>query len=675
MPLVGAAPSHYTNATWSNPTADRPTQATLEALSKLADTGTAIERSASLAFADAASRNENPYESEEYQLLDRIRSYKGMLDDEQAELRSRFRRFDNLYHPTIFTTGGADHWPEHALGNKGKTHVSVNVHRAYVDIPAALQAAPPYENVIPKENTQAAREAAALAERLYMEWLEQDDREEKDQLACQVKGLYGFTFGKVYWDAEREMPTLQVIENPEDLYVGYGSDDYRRIDWTIYCYGISPQAVEEDYGLSVAALPDASGKTKFPYVYQADHADPLGTIFEEWRERGGRKRDTAYERMHVEVYDFWYKKPKGKGKKPEIWNAIFVGNKMVENAKHTEYDQLPYLPLLNARIPGSPYGPSDLHDVEQLLREKDERVTEQAQMIHSIVGGQRWQIVGPEAPDEVPAGALPGPGGVAAPGPNAEIKAITPFVPEFAIEDYNRRIDMEVEKVTGLNEVILGTVPTSALNSSKALTALVANYEARNKPKRSLFYSWRRAVWEMAAKVWERKDRDVRKLIDGHYRLDIQPADVAYRDDLENATKAINLVQNGIWSRRRAADATGVEDPEGELDTIREEQTDATLNPAAVLTQIQLMSGIQSLGAQQNPQNEEALATAQRQSANATRQQVRPAAGSASANAPAAQGNPPPAAQPGNTPEGGLLSQTMIDSNGLSGRLLSQQKL
>ena len=659
-------PGHFT----SNPKADLP-----KATGK-----SAIEKSLSLAAWEALGDYANPAESEEYRLLSRIASYKEMQEDEMSRLRAMFARFDNLYHPETFTTGGADHWPEHANDpkNRGKTHVSVNLYRSYVDIPASVQSLTPYENVKAKENTPEGREAAARVERLYFQWLEDDDRDEKDHLAAQVKGLYGYTFGKVYWDPIDKMPRLQVIENPANLYVGWGSDDYERMDWTIYCYRISPQAVEEDYGLKVAAVDDGQDKDKkFPLILDGDHSDPLGTVYDAFREYKDKHSD-GYSRMHVEVYDFWYKKPTKPGKLPEIWNAIFVGNKMVKNERHKEYDRLPYIPLRNAKVPNSPYGPSDIHDIEQLLREKDERITQQAQMIQSIVGGQRWQIVGPDAPDEVPPGSMPGPDGMTAPGPGNEIKAITPFVPEFAIEDYNKRMDSELEKASGLNEVLLGTVPTSALNSSKALTAIVTNYALRIKQKRALFYRWRREVWAVAAKVWETKDADVRKIIDGHYRIEIKPADIAYRDDLETAQKVIALAQNRIISQRTAADLVGIEDPEGEQDIIRDEQTDASLNPAAVLTQVQLASGIASMGQQANPQNQEALQRASNQSANARRQENRPTPGSPSANAPEAQAPPGPGQPPAQQGQSsGLLSQTLVntESGQAQGRLLSQQKL
>jgi hypothetical protein len=240
-------------------------------------------------------------------------------------------------------------------------------------------------------------------------------------------------------------------------------------------------------------------------------------------------------------------------------------------------------------IPGSPYGKSELFDVEQLLREKDERITAQAQMIQSVVGGQMWQLVGGDAPDEVPANAIPKPGRVATPGPGNELRAIQPFIPQFQVEDYNKRIDREIAVVTGLNDLLLGLAPSSVLGSSRAIASLVANYEQRIAPKRKLLYSWVKKVWEMSARLWEAKDKAVAEVIGAEYRIEITPPELTPRDTLELAQTALNLVQGRVWSSERAMDRVGVEDPEGEKELIREEQTDATLNPAAVLTMGQLM--------------------------------------------------------------------------------------
>ena len=281
----------------------------------------------------------------------------------------------------------------------------------------------------------------------------------------------------------------------------------------------------------------------------------------------------------------------------------------------------------NGKVPGSPYGKPELYDVEQLLREKDERITNQAQMIQSVVGGQMWQLVGSEAPDEVPPNALPKPNKVAAPGPGNELRALQPFIPQFQIEDYNKRIDREIAVVTGLNDLLLGLAPTSVLGSSKAIASLIANYESRLAPKRKLFYQWIKDVWTLCGRVWSSKDKSMAAIFDEQYRIDVIPPELTPRDTLELAQTAINLVQNRIWSAERAMDRVGVEDPEGELDIIRDEQTDATVNPAAVLTMANLLQTFQALQAQgvqmqqlqgQQQQAEQQL-QAQQQSLNASR--------------------------------------------------------
>jgi hypothetical protein len=644
----------------------RPTHSQLEKIAEISKAR--VEQSKNFLAAEYRANGIAPEEAEDYALLSEIAMRKGQLESEQARLRDLFRRFDNLYYPdSMSEPGGADHWPD---GRKqGRVHISVNTPPAYVDIPAALQAVPPVENYIGADSSDEEREAAARAERLYFQWKDDTDFETEVHKGCLVKGLYGFTFAKVWWDADRKIPVVRILDQPENLYVGWGDSDYRRIDWTVYCYGMSPQAAAEDYGVEVSPIPVGDGN--YAAYVTGTHDDPIRTLYPNQADeaQGGRLR-TAYEQTQVEVYDYWYKKVvKGK---TEVWNAIFVGNRLVENARHKEYNDLPYIPLRNTYIPGSPYGRPDLLDLEQLFREKDERLSEAGQMIHSIVAGQMWQLVGPEAGEEVPANAIPKPNKVAAPGPGSEIKALQPFVPQFAVEDYLKRIDGEIETVSGLNDLLIGRAPATILGSSKAITALVANYEARIRMRRQLLYRWRKDVWAAVATVWEAKDKDIREILDGRHRLHIVEPELTPRDQLENAQKAINLVQNRLWSMRRAMDQTGVEDPEDELNLIRQEQTDPALNPAAVQAQVSLAAGMQALGMPM-PGGAEGAPATQEQTENTARTLNRPAAGGESLNAPENQGNPPPEAQPENARGAGqALAQTMVQDGEASGRLVTQ---
>ena len=648
-----------------------PTRAQLTAIAKVAD-GSASEVAKNFAAAAARAKGMDPEEDEEYRLIAEIHEKKAMLEPEHAWLRDLFRRLDNLYFPeTITDPGGADHWPPNKP-SPGRVHISLNNPPVYVNIPASLQAVTPIENYIPASGEDEDRAAAARAERLYAQWKEEGDFELLGHKACVVKGLYGHTFAKVYWDPAEKVPAVTVLESPENLYVGWGDSDFRRMDWAIYCYGLSPQSAAELYDVDVEAIPVDDAYV--PYVSKATHADPLAQKGQSPinEPRGGRNR-TAYEKLQVEVYDYWYRR-RGRGGRPEIWNAIYIGNALVEHRQHTEYDDLPYIPLANDFIPGYPYGRPELYDLEQLFREKDERLSEAGQMIHSAVGGQMWQLVGSEAPDDLPANAMPKPNKVATPGPNAEIKTIQPFLPAFPVEEYLKRLDYEIEGLSGLSEPLLGRAPLAALGSSKALNALVALYGARITMKRDLYYQWRKRVWRTAAKVWERKSREVKEIIDGQYAIAVTPPDLTPRDALENAQKVINLVQNRMISMERGMDEVGVEDPETEKDIIRSEQMDPALNPSAVLQQVSLAGGMRELGLDPNapPMEGAGAMPTPEQAANGARQSNRPAKGGQSLNAPENQGNPPADSLPSNAQPGKAVVQTMTSEGGATGRILTQ---
>ena len=590
----------------------------------------------------------DPKSSDDYTLLQEILGRKQLVDPEQNRLKALFRRMDNLYHPETMTLGGADHWSEDPSARlAGRAHVSVNIHHAYVQIPAAIQAVRPVINYVPTGSSQEEREAAALRERLYFRWWDSNEMDLLHEQAALLKELYGHTAAKVYWDPIERVPKVSIIERPENLYLGFGNSDYNRLDWALYTYGMSPQSIQEDYGVDV--IPVKQGEKWFPYTSRGSHADPIGNVWANAFERNPLRRETAYEQMQVEVYDYWYKVPTSPGKAPLVYNAIYVGNTLVKNDAHPEYaGQIPYIHLPNGKIPGSPYGKPALYDPEQLLREKDERVTAMAQMIQSIVGGQMWQLVGAEAPDEVPPNALPKPGRVATPGPGNELRAIQPFIPQFQIEAYVARIDRELTVATGLNDLLLGLAPAQVLGSSRAIAALIANYESRLAPKRKVFYAWMKKVWEMCARVWEAKDPAVKSLIAGEYRIEIIAPELTPRDTLELASTAINLVQNRLWSAERAMDRVGVEDPIGEKELIRDEQTDATLNPAAVATMTQVMGQMQQMQMGQQQMQQQAQMMSQEQALNAQRTMTSGVPGDESLNQPENQAQLPPEATAAN---------------------------
>ena len=634
---------------------------------------------------------------DELRTFDQMRRRIRDSDPEMNVLRNLCDRYDNLYFPQGFTEGGASHWAYHKSANTpGRSHVSINAYTGYVDIPASLTSVPPVENFVASaeedEESSHARDVANMAERLYTTWKDTENVEFKGHMACLVKALYGRTAAKVWFSDDLKRPVMSIVEQPRNLRLGWTSSDHTKLSWAVYTYLISADAAEEEYGLRIETGRNEADGSLYPYVAGVGSHETTRAFFPGEAE------------LQLEVYDYWYRKPVegatfelGKGIQMETWNALFVGNALIVRKKHSEYEgRLPYVPLTNTFIPGTTIGRPAFYDIEQLIREKDERMSEAAQMMSRAINGQYWQLVGPEAPDVVGQSVRPTPNQVVAPGAGNRIEAISPWMPAFQIEQHLGRIDRELADVSGLSDLLRGLAPPQVLSSGKAINALVANYEARIRMPRDLYYQWRRDIWSLVKVLWGAKERDIKEILNSAYRHDIQPPTLTPRDDMETATMAGNLVGQKLWSMARGMDRVGVDDPELEQDIIREEQTDATLNPAAVMTMAQMLTVLKQL---QIPAPEAAAEAAGRQQEALSAERVLGggAEGQPMLNAegeqpmaPPEEGEPPPEGAPLGAPtmgpegatappggvEGQLLMQQMTPTEGEPRtRMLSQQKI
>lgn len=217
-------------------------------------------------------------ENEYYNVMAEAMNKKQLVEPEQNRMRALYRRYDHYFHPQTFTLGGADHWAEDPSARlSGRSHVSVNVHASYVQIPASLQAVTPVVNYVPTGPTTEERDQASRRERLFYAWWDANDMDLRLEEAALLKSLYGTTAGKVYWDPVKKMPRVQIVDTPENLYLGYGTSDYTRVDWALYSYGLSPQAAMEDYGINV--IPVRDGEQWFPYTSASTHDDPIASIY------------------------------------------------------------------------------------------------------------------------------------------------------------------------------------------------------------------------------------------------------------------------------------------------------------------------------------------------------------------------------------------------------------
>lgn len=519
------------------------------------------------------------------------------LATEQNAFRAMANRFDELYYTTTFSDWGADVWADDpSATTPGRSHISLNSFPVYVDVPAALQAYEPIENMLSIEDDDDKRDAAQAMERVRKAWKVEERWQLKRHKAATIKALYGRTASYVYYDKAQSRMCADVIQNPRNLYMGYKNDDFEALEWAAHVTLVDPQSLIEQYSVEITAKDAGDGKV-MPWVVA-----PGSNITEM------PHQELTFGPARIEVWDYWYRVPSAKGgkrgdpTKMETWNVVIAGNEVVRGPfKYAEYEgQMPYTPLFNTFIPGTPTGRSELHDMEQLIREKMTRLSQGAQMIAKATAGDYWQLIGENPPSK--GAPRPKVNEVTLPGPGNRIEAIVPFVAQFQLEQYLGRLDREKAVISGLNDMLLGLAPTAVLNSSKAINALIANYEARISMRRLLFYDWDKQTWDLGVKVWAKYDKRVRDLVAaGGGVLDISQPSLSPRDEMETASRAANNVNGKLWSQARGMDAVGVDDPEQEQNIIRAERTDATLWPADVQVMAQLMGVLQSLGLQPPP--------------------------------------------------------------------------
>lgn len=626
-----------------------------------------------LTLARALELADGPTKEVLQRLADRVSS----VETEMQRFRADCRRFDNLYYPNDISKWGADLWADDpSATTEGRSHVSVNSGKVYVDLPAALKAFPPVENMMATDATDRSRKAAEALERVYKAWKIADSVDLKRHQACVVAGLYGRTASRPYWDEDLKRPCIEIIERPQRMWLGYATDRYRKLEWAAFQTRMTPNAVRRAYKVNIAER--ELGGTMVPMVtgFTMDDNDDRS-----WLQFEGDPR--------IDVWDFWYREYEGG--KLVTYNVVVAGNQMVrENTPYEDYDgEIPVLPLYNSYVPNIPNGRSDLYDVEPLIREHYERLTSGSQMIASATAGDYWQLVGEEAPARVPPTLQPRRNEIAAPGPGNRIEPITPFVAQFQLDAYLKRLDYDKETITGLNDLLLGHAPATVLGSSRAINALFAQYHFRLEMPLLILYDWHRRTWEMALKIWTKHDKNIKKIVDqGGGVLDIRDPSLSPRDEMDTAMMAINLKNAGLWAPDRGMDATGVDDIGTEMQLIREYNSDATLSPEKVQVMAQLLATLQQLGVQA-PQDAQQQATAQAGSAQAG---LREALGAATPQntegqqAPGEVGQTPPGAlTPGATPPGapfaqgpasqGPVLQTMVQGGKASGRLLSQTQL
>jgi hypothetical protein len=514
----------------------------------------------------------------------------------QTGLIAKFRKYHHWYAPA-----NDDHWPEDAARRPGKLHITTNIVKRAVNIEARLQAKLPRLVLVPSDLSEEERARAELAEKLMVEYLEASEWKDWMHTLCRTKSIYGKGILKVSWDKEDRRPDVMVVENPGNLRIGWGSSDFRVMDWALYEYSLSPQEIMRRWP-DVMVVPSPGDEPLVIMPKQiGSHDDPLA-----------QNRTTPdptlnyspsdYEKKQVKVWDYWYKRGK------DVYNCVLLQQRYhaVPPTKHAYLPDIPYIPIENDHEPGSPEGMSSVAPLIDLQIEMNREMSHWAQLINDETDPAWWVNK-----DSVPGGLVPKAGQMTPIGDDAQVGAFEKPVTTFPIEQLHGAFWEQIYLTSGLPPISWGTQGGSQV-SGRALAVQVEAAINHIDPMRDILYGgrglkrvlnfWTYMIEKLDPKMSIGPDGNkigIAKFVKGFRRWQFVAPEITPRDVAEHTTNTINKVNAGLMSQKNAMDEIGIDSPQDELKLISEERSNIGINPGFVQQQIAVWAAIQQLQIQQ----------------------------------------------------------------------------
>ena len=520
------------------------------------------------------------------------------LDSYQANLRSLYERNHHWYRPQ-----DGDQWPEDKVKRPGMIHVTSNIIGPAVDTESRLEALLPRISNRPDIITEQMRKRSEGAEKLLLRFLELSGWDVWLTDATKIKAIYGKSVWKVFWNKDDKRPDVIVLENPANLRIGWGSSDFRVMDWTIYEYSISPLEAMRRYKDIV--ISPTSGQLPLSVMRMGDHADPIGTATSggdtEFMRRPTQWNPSDYEQKQVSCWDYWYKDDEG-----TIKNATFVQGVLVEPPKtHAYLPDLPYIVVEHGHEPGTPEGMALVDDLIDIQIELNRAISHWAQLVADEID-PAWQIDA----DAVPAGAVAKGGEITPAGEGHRIMAIEKPVNQFPIQQLLAELFKMFHFVSGLSEILF-SLPPGAQTAGRALSIQIEASANRIDPRRRRLYRglyellifWGYMIEKINPKVEVGTDPKTGRpqmvglssMVRGLRNWKFVAPEITPKDVIENTTNIINQLQGKLISLEDGMDALGVDSPLEQIEKIMKERTNPALFPGDTQAYVAIMQLLQQM--------------------------------------------------------------------------------
>jgi len=532
----------------------------------------------------------------------------GMLSSHQARLSSQYEFAHGLYAPP----GDGDQWAWDRTKRPGKLHITANIVRAFVDVLARVEAILPRLTLLPNSTSQPEQVRAELVEQVMLMWLEMSGWEVWMPELTQTKHIYGKAILRVFWNKRDNRPDAHVVENPANLRIGWGSSDYRQMDWAIYESLLSPEQVLHQYPMveiTSGRTGSVLGRGAGVALGSGDHSDPLGQRVplpgmtqDQIRSVVVAWQPSDYEQNQMRIWDYWYKDFAG-----VVSNATLVEGQVVAGpTKHPYLPDIPYIVIENDHEPGSPEGLSTVIVLGDIQIELNRALSHWAQLVADEIDPS-WVLEGENA-DTVAEGMVPKGGEIIAAGSGNQIRALEKPVSTIPVAELVAGLWSLAHKLTGAGPIMFGEMP-NADSSGRAIAIQIESIANRMDPRRRRVYHglrelmafWTHMVRKLNPKVPVMDEEGaprklgMRQVFEGFFRWRIIAPEITPRDIDSHVTTVANKVGAKLIAVETGMDEIGVESPKAEIGRIRNERMDPNFFPQDAQAYLGVLTGIQAL--------------------------------------------------------------------------------
>jgi len=545
-------------------------------------------------------------------IVNRVNERRLGQSGEMALLRSRYEEVMQWVNPPWnVNTKRTDPRPEkQSAVSQGRSILHVDLVGQTISRWSALEAGrPPVLRVepvhvaapMPDDNPENAarsrvmherQRAAAQNQSSQMEdqtraWMEHASFDRTLLWMAFAKNAFGVAVLKDGWDPIDNAPTLELFENPSQVYRGwtrrYGN---RMLSWVAVVDEMSPE--EANYRFDLDIPTDASG-----FV---DYASWTGMLDQGNMDQRVEQQDSNSK--YVAVVEYWELVRPDDGR-PYVMCAWVVANRVVQY-ETWPWRRLPFHIIENEHIPTWAHGKSTAENAISLNEAYDDMLDRQASVIEFESGPRYMGLNMGNSGDDID---VPGPFELIPLREGEEIRQLETRVDFFPSQLHANELREASYRDTGLTPIAWGLSPR-AQTSGRALST---EWRAVELPLHSrlinqtpdllaVFRNW----WDYA----EAYDADYKAIGKGYrrFRLIWEPLDV--RDSTEKTMEVIQKLQANIIDPEMAMELTGIENVDEVMARIKAYLVDPVYNPLRyqqylILQQLKISIQMQALQLQQ----------------------------------------------------------------------------